>query len=127
MASIAADFNNEEFHLDEPWDREHNKKLIPRMPALYVSPVSSLKRADGKTTIVVPAGPKLVFNGTQKMMLRDITDGAANTILLMDVDDSKAVLWTKPDDYPVEQIGPTRTRSGPAQVDFHAGSIRATA
>src|SRR5437764_11415290 len=78
-----------EFHLDEPWDSEHNKKLIPRMPDIYLSRLSALKRADGKTTIVVPAGPKLVFNGTQKMTLRDITDGTTNTILIMDVDDSK--------------------------------------
>jgi len=27
-----------EFHLDEPWDSEHNKKLIPRMPVVYRTP-----------------------------------------------------------------------------------------
>ena len=24
-----------QFHLDEPWDSEHNKKLIEKMPAVY--------------------------------------------------------------------------------------------
>src|SRR5205085_10353231 len=27
-----------EFHLDEPWDSEHNRKLIERMPDVYKSP-----------------------------------------------------------------------------------------
>ena len=27
-----------EFHLDEPWDSEHNKKLIDQMPAIYHRP-----------------------------------------------------------------------------------------
>src|SRR2546421_12689862 len=27
-----------EFHLDEPWDSEHNKKLLARMPKLFAGP-----------------------------------------------------------------------------------------
>ena len=27
-----------EFHLDEPWDSEHNKKLIEKMPPALASP-----------------------------------------------------------------------------------------
>ena len=27
-----------EFHLDEPWDSDHNKMLIPRMPKVFVVP-----------------------------------------------------------------------------------------
>ena len=29
-----------EFHFDEPWDGEHNKKLIARMPAVFRSPTN---------------------------------------------------------------------------------------
>ena len=29
-----------EFHLDEPWDSEHNKKLRATVPATYRSPTS---------------------------------------------------------------------------------------
>src|SRR5262249_22742124 len=53
---------HKEFHLDEPWDSEHNKKLISKMPKIYSSPLSRLKQADGRTTYVVPAGPRLVFD-----------------------------------------------------------------
>jgi len=27
----------EQFHLDEPWDSEHNKKLLAKMPAVFAS------------------------------------------------------------------------------------------
>src|SRR5205823_10918869 len=37
-----------QFHLDEPWDSEHNKKLIARMPPVYRS--SDKVAADGRTT-----------------------------------------------------------------------------
>ena len=37
-----------EFHLDEPWDSEHNRKLIERMPAVYRSP-DSLQLPAGRT------------------------------------------------------------------------------
>jgi hypothetical protein len=28
----------QEFHLNEPWDSDHNKKLLSRMPAVYRTP-----------------------------------------------------------------------------------------
>ena len=52
----------DQFHLDEPWDSEHNKKLIDKMPAMYRSPKSRLK-APGMTNYVVPVGPGTVFEG----------------------------------------------------------------
>ena len=42
-----------EFHLDEPWDSPHNKKLLSRMPAVLRSPLSNI--ADqGRTVYLTP-------------------------------------------------------------------------
>ena len=30
----------QQFHLDEPWDSDHNKQLIEKMPAVFVAPGS---------------------------------------------------------------------------------------
>ena len=30
----------EQFHLDEPWDSEHNRQLIAKMPTSYLDPSS---------------------------------------------------------------------------------------
>src|SRR6185295_2767398 len=57
----------ESFHLDEPWDSEHNRKLIPRMPAEYAAagamppPGAKPAPALGKTRYVLPTGKIALF------------------------------------------------------------------
>jgi hypothetical protein len=85
-----------EFKLDEPWDSDHNKKLIERMPDVFKLPGS--KAAAGKTCVVLPVGEKTVVPKGKGLRFRDITDGTSNTILIVDVDDDHAVNWTAPDD-----------------------------
>jgi hypothetical protein len=118
----------DQFHLDEPWDSEHNKKLIPQIPVVYLSALTKLKPEDGLTTYVVPFGPKAFFNGKKTGSFRDIPDGTSNTIMAFDVDDSKAVTWTRPDDYPVapRQAFPGLVRPGVGKIlaAFFDGSVR---
>lgn len=86
-----------QFHLDEPWDSEHNKTLIEKMPKLYEDPrVADLPK--GKTTFLVPVGETTIFGGKEGMKLQKITDGTSNTILAVESDAKRAVIWTKPDD-----------------------------
>lgn len=97
-----------QFKLDEPWDSEHNKKLIGKMPAIFASTANRRLAADGRTTIVVPRGPQTAFAGTKWLRFQDIKDGTSNTILTVDVDDEHAVIWTKPDDWSYDPQAPTR-------------------
>jgi hypothetical protein len=85
-----------EFHLDEPWDSEHNKKLIARMPKVYRSPGSNA--APGMTNYLTVRGPNTAFPGSKGVRIRDIPDGLSNTIMVVEVSDQKAVIWTRPDD-----------------------------
>jgi hypothetical protein len=87
-----------EFHLDEPWDSEHNKKLIPRMPAVYLNP-SRNYLGDGTTTYLLPTGEGTLFKDlTKPISLREIIDGTSRTIAVLEVAEERAVPWTKPDD-----------------------------
>lgn len=95
-----------EFKLQEPWESPHNKKLIARMPKTYRSPLASDLVEAGKTTYLVPLGPKLLFNGPKALKIQQITDGTSNTILALDVDESRAVYWTQPDDLRVDPKQP---------------------
>ena len=95
-----------EFHLDEPWDSEHNRQLIPRMPAVYRG--TSLKNnLAGKTAFLAPVGSAMLFTGTAAVVrLKDVADGTSNTIMGIDADADRAVTWTKPDDLKIDPKEP---------------------
>ena len=94
-----------QFHLDEPWDSEHNKKLMACMPAVYRSPKSKVS-GEGKTNYLTPRGEKSLFPGAKGVSPGDIPDGAANTIMLVEACDESAVPWTKPDDFEYSDADP---------------------
>lgn len=94
-----------QFHLDEPWDSEHNKKLIARMPSTLRSPFS--KAPAGRTTYLAPVGKAMMFTGEPKgVAINEVTDGTSNTIFLVDADDDHAVIWTKPEDLKIDANKP---------------------
>jgi hypothetical protein len=82
-----------QFHLDEPWDSQHNLALLTRMPAVYASgmedgaPTTSFQAVTGKGT---------AFEGKKGRRLHDIKDGPEQTILVAEAE--RRVPWTKPQD-----------------------------
>ncbi|HMP68540.1 MAG TPA: DUF1559 domain-containing protein [Pirellulaceae bacterium] len=91
-----------EFRLDEPWDSEHNLALLERMPDIFRSPRSE---ADPGMTVYLGVGGEqgvLIAPSANRadtgIRLADITDGLSNTLMLVEVNDTLAVPWTKPDD-----------------------------
>lgn len=99
-----------EFRRDEPWDSQHNKKLIERMPAVYRRPFSDPKTT--KTPYQFPIGEKTAFRLGEKTELRDIRDGTSKTIGIVEVDPEHEVIWTKPDDWEVVSKDPTKGLAG---------------
>ena len=97
----------DQFHLDEPWDSQHNKQLITRMPWVYWSPTSNVDE-EGKTVYLAVTGPGTAFEKGKKIRL-DALDGMSNTIMLVEVSDERAVIWTKPDDW---EFDPDRPMDG---------------
>lgn len=98
-----------EFHLDEPWDSEHNKKLIPKMPSIYKCPaLGDEATKKGLTAFVGPVAPKTIFEGSDAIPLSKIRDGTSNTVALLEVDAEHAVPWTRPDDLKVNWKDPLK-------------------
>ncbi|MBI1247314.1 DUF1559 domain-containing protein [bacterium] len=127
-----------QFHLDEPWDSEHNKKLIEHMPQVYRNPRSKAPK-DTTTYLAVvgknmgfeepkptPEGKKVKF--PTGLGFRDFTDGTSNTALVVEANDDDAVIWTKPDDLEVilddVMNGLGEAQPGGFNVGFADGSIR---
>ena len=89
-----------QFHLDEPWDSEHNKTLISQMPAVFLDPSSGRSPVEGLTHYLGVKGENYFFNGTDKgVTFPEIRDGSSNTIAIVQVNDDRAPTWTKPDDW----------------------------
>jgi RNA polymerase sigma factor (sigma-70 family) len=94
---IEQDALYKEFHLDEPWDSEHNKKLLERMPDLYKLP--GIRNKPGMTAYQVFVGKDALFFGTRKSRIpASIPDGTSNTVLVAEA--AEMVPWTKPADIP---------------------------
>jgi hypothetical protein len=118
-----------QFKLDEPWDSEHNKKLIAQMPRVYQSSKDPKLLAEFKTTYLAPAGKATMFPpGPDGVRIADVTDGTSNTLFVVDADDSRAVVWTKPDDLEVAEDNPAKglsTRNGDGYLTLLVdGSVR---
>ncbi len=100
------------FKLDEPWNSEHNLKLVAEMPEIFKSPLvkDPAIHAAGKTVYQVPVADAGVFkpNNLENVPVKfgDITDGSSNTICIVATDEANAVVWTKPQDWNVDLDNP---------------------
>jgi hypothetical protein len=114
-----------EFHLDEPWNSEHNSKLVGRMPQEFASP--QLDAAAGTTLYQVPVGEGTLFEGLEGKKLREIVDGTSRTIMAVETNPDKMVVWTQPADLaydpkqPLEGLG--KVRPGGFLALFADGSV----
>lgn len=86
------------FRLDEPWDSEHNQKLISEMPVYFENPgiASPVK---GETTFLGVAGANGVFVVPQGLKFAQIQDGSSQTISIVDANRAHMVVWTSPRDF----------------------------
>jgi hypothetical protein len=115
-----------QFHLDEPWDSPHNKKLIELMPKTYRSPAAHAP--PGWTNYLTVRGKDTAFPGARGVTFAQITDGLSNTIMVVEASDRKAVPWTKPDDFAYSAKNPLDGLVGLWPAGFQAalcdGSVR---
>jgi hypothetical protein len=97
-----------QFRLDEPWDSEHNKPLIARMPDIFT--IAGDKASEGLTAVQGFEGkagvnPRPVFvQGDPKGISLLVQDGTGNTAMCVEA--ATPVTWTKPEDCEFTLTGP---------------------
>ncbi|HEY1602390.1 MAG TPA: DUF1559 domain-containing protein [Pirellulales bacterium] len=118
----------DEFHLDEPWDSEHNKKLIARMPTVFANPNV---QEPGKTDYLAVVGEGTFFGSFAPrtgLTAHDITDGLSNTIMVVEADADQVVEWTRPNDLKLDPDKPLaglgKLRPSGFNALFADGSVR---
>ena len=96
----------DQFKTDEPWDSEHNRKLLAKIPQCY--DLSKVPAKLGKTTLMANGGEgglivlpeiKPGLSSKRGIGLRKVSDGSSNTLMLMEAPDELAVHWTEPADF----------------------------
>lgn len=112
----------DKFKLDEPWNSPHNRELIRFMPAIY-----GAANPEGKTSMLVPVAKGTIFGGTEGVTFAKIKDGSSNTILAVEADAARAVVWTRPVDLEVDLDKPAAglgtLRPGGFNVVFADGHV----
>jgi hypothetical protein len=117
-----------QFHLDEPWDSEHNKQLLAKMPSIYAAPLPGGAKERSTTPYQVFTGKGAIFEGKKGLSIKQISDGdgTANTLLVVEA--GEAVPWTKPQDLPSDPDKPLPKLGMPRADGFLAlfadGSVR---
>ncbi len=116
----------DKFHLDEPWDSEHNLPLVQQMPMTYVDPSAPLE--NGLTIFHAIVGEHTGLNPKQPTKFSQFTDGLSNSILIAEVNRDQAVPWTKPADIEIDLNDPKalmgNTHQGGFTVGMGDGSVR---
>ncbi len=90
----------QQYRFDEPWDSDHNKTLLAKMPSVYQGPLGDSVeqvRPIGETHYQGFVGPQTALGAS----FRTITDGTTPTLLV--VESQAAVPWTQPQDLRFEK------------------------
>jgi Protein of unknown function (DUF1559) len=94
------------FQLAEPWDSPNNRPLISLMPDVYRSNIS--KSPMDHTNFLAIAGENTVWTLPEKpITITDVVDGEGMTLLAVEVDDDRAVLWSRPQEFEWQPENPT--------------------
>lgn len=127
----------DQFHLDEPWDSEHNLKLLDQMPMVFALPGGD--PTTGKTPyqgvsiddgILGPPkeGELRKAQNAVGRSLDQVRDGSSNTIAVVETNIANSVEWTKPADFEGVEMQPLARLlgnwNGGFQVGFADGSVQ---
>jgi len=105
----------ERYDRNEPWDSEHNRKLLSEIPSFYRHPMG--KPDSTNTSYFVLTGPETIFDG-DRPNTADIHDSSASTLLLVEA--KRNTPWTKPDDIPYAADRPLPKFGGWFEGGFNA-------
>jgi prepilin-type processing-associated H-X9-DG protein len=116
------------YNFDEPWDSPGNLAVTNTVIPTYCCPScppSTGSAGSTETNYMVITGPGTVFDGAKAARFSDITDGTANTILVVEVVGT-GVNWAEPVDLDASNMQFPNVAPGSTGPDsYHPGGLNA--
>lgn len=117
--------------LSKPWDDPVNSKVFQHDfgPYHYYCRCPAADIPENHTTYQVVISPDGLFHNDTSKTLADITDGAANTLMVIEVPEDRAIHWMSPYDTTGQTIWSINGKSklshdGGVRAVFADGSVR---
>lgn len=107
------------YNMNEPWDSTGNQLVTVSAPTVFTCSLNPLGMSIGHTNHVALDGPGTVMNSRQPARLKDIVDGAATTLMVVEAGNT-GIHWAEPKDL---DIGPGVTPGPGGLSSFHPGGF----
>lgn len=109
----------DQYKLDEPWDSDHNKQLLKKMPVFYRHPAAPAGSTNASFYLLT--GPRTLFNDDKKAKFSDVRDGVSQTLLVVEA--KREIPWTKPEDIAYDPDGPLPKFGGITPGKLNVGCV----
>ncbi len=93
----------DQFKMNEPWDSPDNKPLADQIPEVYKTPDAT----PPETCYLVPSGMGTIFSAKRGIPRGAIHDGPENTLLVVEANLDRSVVWTSPEELRFVQDNPS--------------------
>ena len=91
------------YDFSQPWDATKNRSLAPYIPSHYTCRSPALSKFTSTYYFAV-VGPNTAWSGTNVITKEDIQDGAANTILIVEIKRDTGIHWMQPADLSIDDV-----------------------
>jgi prepilin-type processing-associated H-X9-DG protein len=108
------------YRFNEPWNSPNNQHITGLVLGLYQCPAQPAAK-EPTTNYVMVVGPDTISGGRDSRKIVEITDGLANTIMLVEVADSN-IGWAEPKDLEFDRTNFTINGSKRTGISsYHVG------
>ena len=102
MPFIEASTFYQRYNFGEPWNGPNNSQLGQQTPSFFRSPFDS-RSPQGMTSYVAIVGPGTMWPGEKSHNIAELTDGAINTIMVVELLNTD-IHWMEPRDLRIEDL-----------------------
>ncbi len=92
----------DQIDLNKPWDDPANQSVASIVIPTYQCPSTVIDPT--MTTFVAVVDPSGIMSGPTPTRYREVLDGLANTLVVIEADSANAVHWMSPDDVGMQQF-----------------------